>query len=62
MWSGYIQGQRWEAEMAGGEGVSVPWRWVVKDMDDALYYMSDSDDCTSEILHTWVASLALTIM
>ena len=35
---------------------------VVKDMDDVLYDMSDSDDCTSEILHTWVASLALMIM
>ena len=40
----------------------MPWRWVVKDMDDVFYDMSDSDDRISEILHTWVASLALTIM
>ena len=32
----------------------------VKDMDDIFYDMSDSDDCTSEILdnvHRWLAFL-----
>ena len=39
----------------------MPRRQVVKDMDDVFYDMSDCDDCTSEVLHTWVASLALTL-
>ena len=58
-WCVYMGSSDGRRRWAGGEEVCAPWRRFVKDMDDVLYDMSDSDDCISKISHQIHRRLAL---